>query len=118
MLEPLCGQHDNHHYNNIYAYAGQGLGVCSQLLGHEDYFYGNRVVLTGKKVGSFRCTSDATYGAVVVHDNAYYTADGNVSECNMDLPAWQAKGGDKGSSVAPYPKDEVVIQWAKEKLGF
>merc|ERR1719428_252494 len=31
------GGHDNHHYNNVYAYVGQGLGVCGQQPGHEDY---------------------------------------------------------------------------------
>ena len=40
------GGHDNHHYGNIYAYAGEGLGVCSQQPGHEDFFYGNKVVVT------------------------------------------------------------------------
>lgn len=114
------GGHDNHHYRNIYAYAGQGLGVCSQLVGHEDYFYDNRVVVTGGKVGGFRCTDDpqGKFGKTVLHDNEYFTADGNISECGMSLQAWQAKGGDKGSSVAPYPDDSVIIGWAKAKLGF
>lgn len=59
------GGHDNHHFNNICkcswtlqakqpftnaythtldnttdAYAGQALGVCTMLDGHEDFFYG------------------------------------------------------------------------------
>jgi hypothetical protein len=53
-----------------------------------------------------------------VHDNAYFTPDGTIQECNMDLPEWQKKGEDKGSSVARLPKDEVIIGWAKELLGF
>ena len=114
------GGHDNHHFNNIYAYPGQGLGVCSQLKGHEDYFYNNKLVITGHKVGGFRCADEGKYGKTVVHDNEYYTSDGNITECGMSLAAWQAKGADndKGSTVAPYPKDEVIIGWAKEKLGF
>jgi hypothetical protein len=109
------GGHDNHHFNNIYGYVGQGLGACSQLAGHEDFFYGNKVVMTGQDVGRFTCSGA---GKTVVHDNAYFTPDGTIQECNMDLPEWQKKGEDKGSSVARLPKDEVIIGWAKELLGF
>ena len=88
--------------------------------GMEDYFYGNRLVVTGTKVGGFRCADEGAFGKTVVHDNEYYTSSGNVSECGMDLKAWQAKSddNDKGSTVAAWPKDEVIIGWAKEKLGF
>ena len=109
------GGHDNHHYDNIYAYAGHGLGVCAALDGHEDYFYGNHVVLTGGDVGGFACDGP---GKTVLHDNAYYTKDGKITECKMDLAAWQAKGEDSGSTVATWPKDADVIKMAKAKLGF
>ena len=75
-------------------------------------------MITGTKVGSFRCADEGTFGKTVVHDNAYYTADGNITECGMSLQAWQAKGNDKGSTVARYPKDDEIIGWAKAKLGF
>lgn len=109
------GGHDNHHYNNTYAYVGKGLGVCSQLDGHEDYYYNNKVVMTGNDVGGFTCSGA---GKTVVHDNQYFTASGSVTECKMDLAAWQAKGEDKGSSVAKLPEDATIIAWAKELLGF
>ena len=109
------GGHDNHHYDNIYAYVGEALGVCAQQKGHEDHFYGNQVVLTGTDVGGFACSGD---GKTAVHDNAYYTSTGNVTECKMDLKAWQAKGEDKGSTVGSFPTDETIIGWAKAKLGF
>ena len=109
------GGHDNHHYRNVYAYAGMGLGVCSQQPGHEDYFYGNKLVTTGTKVGDLACDGDAK---TVVHDNAYYTASGSISECKMDLKAWQARGNDKGSTVGPLPTDETIIGWARSMLGF
>ena len=89
--------------------------MCQQEKGKEDYFYGNKAVLTGTNVGGFTCSGD---GATVVHDNAYYTSTGNISECKMDLTAWQAQGGDKGSTVGMYPKDDEIIGWAKEMLGF
>ena len=113
------GGHDNHHYRNVYAYAGGAIGVCSQLVGHEDYFYDNKVVLTGTKVGGFRCVNEGRYAAVVVHDNQYYSwAPSNLTECGMKLAEWQAKGGDPGSSVGPYPADDVIIGWASALLGF
>ena len=109
------GGHDNHHYDNIYGYVGQGLGVCSQQPGHEDYFYGNKVVMTGNKVGGFSCDGSAK---TVVHDNEYYTSDGKISECGKDLADWQKAGNDKGSMVAAFPSDDTIIGWAKDKLGF
>ena len=109
------GGHDNHHYRNVYAYAGMGLGVCSQQPGHEDYFYSNKLVTTGTKVGDLACDGDAK---TVVHDNAYYTASGTISECKMDLKAWQARGNDKGSTVGPLPTDETIIGWARSMLSF
>ena len=109
------GGHDNHHYGNVYAYVGQGLGVCSQQSGHEDYFYGNKLVTTGTDVGGFACGGDAK---TVVHDNAYFTASGGISECKMDLKAWQAEGNDKGSTVAALPSDDTIIGWARSMLGF
>eukprot|EP00316_Scyphosphaera_apsteinii_P011180 CAMPEP_0119345442 /NCGR_PEP_ID=MMETSP1333-20130426/107488_1 /TAXON_ID=418940 /ORGANISM="Scyphosphaera apsteinii, Strain RCC1455" /LENGTH=733 /DNA_ID=CAMNT_0007357911 /DNA_START=423 /DNA_END=2624 /DNA_ORIENTATION=+ len=109
------GGHDNHHYGNVYAYVGRGLGVCSQLPGHQDFFYGNKIVMVGSDVGGLQCSGDAK---TIVHDNAYYTATGNVSECRMPLAAWQAQGEDTGSVVSKWPSDDTIIDWAKEKLGF
>ena len=109
------GGHDNHHYRNVYAYVGEGLGVCSQLPGHQDFFYANRVVLTRANVGGFACEGDAK---TVVHDNSYFTSSGNVSECKMDLHAWQARGNDRGSTVARLPADREIIGWARQMLGF
>merc|ERR1711904_15047 len=50
-LKTDFGGHDNQHFRNIYAYAGKGLSVTNTLEGHEDYFYENKVVLTGSSVG-------------------------------------------------------------------
>ena len=101
-------------YNNVYGYVGQGLGVCSQLDGHEDYFYNNKLVMTGTNVGGFTC---AGTGKTVVHNNQYYTPSGKVSECKMDLESWQQKGEDQGSTVAALPSDDTIIGWARQVLG-
>ena len=108
------GGHDNHHYDNIYGYAGQALGVCGTLEGHEDYFYGNKVVLTGTKVGGPQCNHPAT----VLHDNQYFTSSGDVEECGKSLSDLQKAGtSEKGSSVAKLPDDATVIGWVKTMLG-
>mmetsp|Transcript_28297 Transcript_28297/g.59468 ORF Transcript_28297/g.59468 Transcript_28297/m.59468 type:complete len:816 (+) Transcript_28297:1-2448(+) len=109
------GGHDNHHFNNIYAYVGQGLGVCSQQPGHEDYFYGNKAVITGDKLGGFACTGDAK---TIVHDNQYFTPTGAIQECGVDLKDWQAKGEDVNSTVSRPPGDSTIIGWAKVMLDF
>merc|ERR1712190_543272 len=65
------GGHDNHHFNNTYAYVGRALGVCPTLPGHEDLFAGNRVVLTGSDVGGPQCNG----AKPSVSYNTYYTKD-------------------------------------------
>mmetsp|Transcript_50416 Transcript_50416/g.74769 ORF Transcript_50416/g.74769 Transcript_50416/m.74769 type:complete len:882 (+) Transcript_50416:102-2747(+) len=109
------GGHDNRHFNNLYAYVYHGLNVCKQLPGHEDYFYSNKVVMTGHTVGHFAC---AGAGKTVVHDNEYFTSDGDIQECGMSLADWQIQGGDNGSTVHLFPTDDSIIQWAQHLLGF
>jgi hypothetical protein len=105
------GGHDNHHYNNIYAYSGKAMGVTNTLPGHEDYFYGNKGVFTGTDVGGVQCKAPAT----VMHDNQYFTSTGKITECGKQLADWQAESGsDQGSTVAVTPTDDVIIGWAKE----
>merc|ERR1712025_6779 len=55
------GGHDNHHYDNVYAYVGRGLGICGQVKGHEDYYYGNKVILDANNpsLGNYACSGDA-----------------------------------------------------------
>lgn len=110
------GGHDNHHYDNVYAYVGQALGVCGMLDGHEDVFRNNRVVMTGSKVGGPQC---AAPGKTDMSNNAYYTPSGDVSECGSSLSDWQAKDStnDPNSTVAKTPSDETIIGWARDVLG-
>merc|ERR1711874_166394 len=90
---------DNHHYNNVDAYVGHALGVCDTIPGHEDYFYGNYVVMTGEGVGT--CLDDR------MHDNQYFTPSGNLSKgCNGF-----------GGTVAKTPADADILSRARAKLG-
>merc|ERR1712203_936818 len=81
------GGHDNHHFDNIYAYIGRAMGVTGTLDGHEDYFYGNKVVLTKNQVGGVQCKDVKT----VLHDNSYYTPDGTLQECGVNLTEAQSQ---------------------------
>ena len=75
------GGHDNHHYSNIYAYAGRALGVTNTLEGHVDLFQNNTVVLTGNNVGGPQCKAPAT----IMGMNKYYTKGGTISECGTQV---------------------------------
>ena len=108
------GGHDNHHYNNIYAYVGTGFKINSQLDGHEDYFYNNTVVMTG--TGDYGNPTCDGQGKTVLHDNRIYNKDGKVTECKMSLADWQAKGNDPGTTGAVWPDDDVLVQMTKQLL--
>merc|ERR1712048_1557481 len=103
------GGHDMRHYDNVYAYAGKVLGVCGTQPGHEDYFFNNRCVMTGERVGGCLPT-------VQMHSNQYFTASGNVTECRMSLQEAQAEGNDGNSTKDTLPSDEVILSWARELL--
>merc|ERR1712019_81196 len=107
------GGHDNHHFDNIYAYIGRAMGVTGTLDGHEDYFYNNKVVMTGTDVGNINCKDVKT----VLKDNSYFTPDGTLSECGGNLSQAQANGFDIGSTVASTPSDDDILGWASELLG-
>ena len=105
------GGHDNHHYNNIYAYVGTGFRINSQLEGHEDYFYNNTVVMTG--TGDYGNPTCDGPGKTVLHDNHIYNKDGKVTECKMSLAEWQAKGNDPGTTAATWPDDDRLVKMTK-----
>merc|ERR1712151_651417 len=93
------GGHDNHHYNNVDAYVGKALGVVPTLPSHEDYFYGNYVVMTGNSVGT--CLDDRMY------DNQYFTSTGTI----------QGGCGGYGGKVGKTPSDDAILNEARKKLG-
>jgi hypothetical protein len=113
------GGHDNIHFGNVYAFVGQGFGICNQLKGHPDVFHSNHVIQNGD--GNYgngqACKTTASEDATVVHDNAIYTPSGKVTECGMSLAAWQAAGNDPGSSAAVTPSDDVILALARTALG-
>jgi len=117
-LKSDFGGHDNRHVGNIYAYTGSPIDdQTSQIKGHEDHFTGNTLVISGTDAGRFPCNGTSpTNVPLVIGNNSYYTHTGHVSECGMDLAAWQAMGHDLGSTVSPLPSDQQIFSWAKAKL--
>eukprot|EP01116_Phalansterium_solitarium_P023012 TRINITY_DN785_c0_g1_i1.p1 TRINITY_DN785_c0_g1~~TRINITY_DN785_c0_g1_i1.p1 ORF type:complete len:881 (-),score=338.00 TRINITY_DN785_c0_g1_i1:265-2871(-) len=110
------GGHDNHHHDNVYAFVGQGFGICSQLDGHEDFFYSNTVVQT--RDGNYANGACSDPGMTVVYNNTVYSPTGAITECGMSLKQWQAKGNDPGTvAIAGYPTDEQLIAWSRAVLG-
>ena len=63
------------------------------------------------------CKTSSNEDATVVHDNSIYTPTGKVTECGMSLAAWQATGGDPGTTAAVTPADSVIIALARSALG-
>lgn len=118
-LKSDFGGHDNVHHDNVYAFVGQGFGICQQLKGHPDKFYSNHVIQNGD--GNYgngqACKTDGSEDATVVHDNTIYTPSGKVTECGMALADWQAQGGDPGTTAAVTPADSVIIGLARAALG-
>lgn len=94
------GGHDNHHYDNIYAYVDHALGVDPTLPGHEQYFYGNYVVMQGEQVGT--CLPQKQ-----MYGNRYFTPSGKLQE------GCQGFGG----QVSTTPSDADILTQAKMKLG-
>jgi len=107
------GGHDNHHYDNIYAYVGHALGVTNTLSNDVDVFTGNKAVITGNNVGGPQCPGKKGNPATIMANNSYYTPTGKVTECGKPL----AQSGDMGSTVAKTPTDATIIGWASAKLG-
>ena len=108
------GGHDNHHYNNIYAYVGTGFRITTQLQGHEDYFYNNTVVMTG--TGDYGNPTCSGAGKTVVHDNHIYNPTGKVTECGKSLSEWQAAGNDPGTTASTLPNDDVLVELTRNLL--
>ena len=113
------GGHDNVHHDNVYAYVGKGFGICNQLKGHPDQFYNNHVIQDndGDYGNGQACKTSAGEDATVVHDNSVYTPTGAVTECGMSLAAWQAQGGDPGTTAAVTPDDNTLLALARKALG-
>jgi hypothetical protein len=111
------GGHDNHAHDNVYAYVGQGFGICGQLAGHVDFFVNNIVVQDNDgNYANGACSGD---GKTVVGNNTIYTPTGRVTECGTSLAQWQAQGNDPGTTNHSYADltDAMLLGYARNVLG-
>ena len=111
------GGHDNHGHDNVYAYVGQGFGICGQLKGHVDVFVNNIVVQTQDgNYANGACSGD---GKTVVGNNTVYTPTGRVTECGTSLAQWQAQGNDPMTTNHSFAEltDDLLLGYARATLG-
>lgn len=40
-----------------------------------------------------------------------------ITECGVPFAKWQEEGQDPGSTIGPYPSDDVILAVAKQLLG-
>jgi hypothetical protein len=121
MFLPLAdfGGHTNIHHHNVYAFIGAGFSICNQLEGHPDQFYSNHVIQNsnGNYGNGQACTDGPQNAMTIVYNNSVYTPSGSVTECGMSLAAWQAKGGDPGTTAAVTPDDDTILGLMRQALG-
>ena len=111
------GGHENPAHDNVYAYVGQGFGICGQLKGHVDFFVNNIVVQTQDgNYANGACSGD---GKTVVGNNPVYTPTGKVTECGTSLAAWQAQGNDPGTTNNSWTTltDDYILSAARSVRG-
>lgn len=109
------GGHSNEHHNNVYAYVGQGFGICTQIPGEEDFFYNNAVIQT--KDGNYANGACSGAAKTIVYNNSVFSPKGNITECGYPLASWQKQGNDPGTTAAVTPPDAELLAWAAAALG-
>ena len=115
-LKTDFGGHDNFHHGNLDLFWSAGFGICGVVDGHGDGYYDNILWLAkdGNYGGGQVCS-----GAGITHvfNNTVFSPTGRITECGTSLAAWQAKGGDPGTTAAPYPADGLILGIARNLLG-
>ncbi len=106
----------NYHHDNLDLFFNEGFGICAQPPGYEDGYYSNILYMgkDGSYGGGQTCSGPA---ATVVYNNTVWTPTGKVTECGMTLAAWQAQGGDPGTTAGVWPDDSVVLAIARNLIG-
>ena len=135
-LKSDYGSHDNHHYENIYAFARTLYCVSSPNTDPltQDLFHHNTAVMVadnglgcGDHGDSVKCgTVPDQPGAPFLWGNTLYTPSGNasnVSTCGKSLAYWQSRtrNGSRvfnSTTVHPYPtQGDEIVRWARDMFG-
>ncbi len=108
----------NYHHDNLDLFWSAGFGICAQLPGFEDGYYGNSLWI-GKDggYGGGQACKGAADAVTIVGGNTVWSPTGAITECGMSLPQWQAAGNDVGTTGSPFPADVTVLALARSLLG-
>ena len=106
------------HHGNLDLFWSAGFGICGQLPGYEDGYYGNYLWI-GKdgNYGGGQACKGAGNSITIVGGNTVWTPTGAVTECGTTLVNWQAAGNDVGTTAAAFPTDATVLALARSILG-
>lgn len=117
-LKSDFGGHSNYHHDNLDLFWSAGFGICAQLPGFQDAYYGNYLWL-GKdgNYGGGQACRGAPDAITKVGGNTVWSPTGAITECGATLAQWQAAGGDPGTFAGPWPTDDIVLIHAKQILG-
>jgi hypothetical protein len=115
-LKSDFGGHSNFHHDNLDLFWSSGFGICQQLPGFNDGYYSNYLYLAkdGNYGGGQNCS---IVGGTVVYNNTVWSPTGAITECGKTLAAYQATGGDPGTTASPYPDDSVILSIARNLIG-
>jgi hypothetical protein len=122
-LKSDFGGHDNFHVANLDLFFAKGFGIDDALEGHADAYADNWLYLATTAASTNygdgqRCSPGGGLGVTDVRNNTVWTPSGTaITECGMSLSAWQAQGGDPGTTASAYPDDAVVLGIARQLLG-
>lgn len=128
-LKSICGSHDMHHHDNIYAYPW---GQCWQVSGgapgtpnwsggsgFNDSYINNTCIPVSQDAGH-GYTGDCGQLAIGfrVSGTRVLTKNGSLSVCGHSLADWQAMHPDRevGTTVGLWPKDTDLVQQARALL--
>ena len=120
-LKTDFGGHSNFHHGNLDLFFSRGFGIVGTLAGFADGYYDNYLYLGTTSASTPYGDGQACTGPAktIVQNNTVWVPQGTtVTECGTSIAAWQAQGGDPGTTVSTYPADSVVLAKARQILGF
>jgi hypothetical protein len=115
----LQGGHDNHHFNNVYAYVnGTCFGASDGFVqNHQNAFHNNKCVMRSSNTtyAIFNCNSVLPD----LHDNEIFTpGNSSFTMCGKPYLEWQqSSGSDPRTRILDWPHDSLdVLNWARDVL--
>ena len=128
-LKSICGAHDMHHHDNIYAYpwgdcwfvsgGAPGTPGWSGGSGYNDRFVNNTCIPISN-TGTVGYTGDCGELAIgfKVAGTTVMTQNGTLSICGTSLAKYQAlhPGREVGTTVSAWPADDALIASARALL--